>query len=128
MMTVDLTLGLLPDENQLVSSMPSGGHAAATMHSHKSLAARAGSSKHVNAAGGGGGTAGTAARRNQVNIKGLRVDLPLDDEDYLVPSPQSPQQQVRVIRHTYYTHDQHAFQWDRLYRVTNVVDENLPLT
>ena len=77
--------------------MPSGGHAAATMHSHKSLAARAGSSKHVNAAGGGvGGTAGTAARRNQVNIKGLRVDLPLDDEDYLVPSPQSPQQQVRV--------------------------------
>ena len=72
--------------------MPSGGHAAATMHSHKSLAARAGSSKHVNAAG----TAGTAARRNQVNIKGLRVDLPLDDEDYLVPSPQSPQQQVRV--------------------------------
>ena len=75
--------------------MPSGGHAAATMHSHKSLAARAGSSKHVNAAGGGG-TAGTAARRNQVNIKGLRVDLPLDDEDYLVPSPQSPQQQVRV--------------------------------
>ena len=78
--------------------MPSGGHAAATMHSHKSLAARAGSSKHVNAAGGGGGgTAGTAARRNQVNIKGLRVDLPLDDEDYLVPSPQSPQQQVRVI-------------------------------
>ena len=71
--------------------MPSGGHTAATMHSHKSLAGRAGSSKHVNAAGGG---TATAARRNQVNIKGLRVDLPLDDEDYLVPSPQSPQQQV----------------------------------
>ena len=88
--------------------MPSGGHAAATMHSHKSLAARAGSSKHLNAAG----AAGTAAaRRNQVNIKGLRVDLPLDDEDYLVPSPQSPQQQVRKS-HTHTTHS--MLSWDML--------------
>ena len=71
----------------MVSSMPSGGHAA-TMHSHKSHGSRntVGSSKQqINAAG--------PMRRNQVNIKGLRVDLPLDDEDYLVPSPQSPQQQ-----------------------------------
>ena len=80
--------------------MPSGGHAT-TMHSHKSLADRsraAGSSKHISAAGGGGTTMPAVARRNQVNPSrrnpGLRVDLPLDDEDYLVPSPHSPQQQV----------------------------------
>jgi len=68
--------------------MPSGGHAA-TLHSHKSLAdrSRMGSSKQIN-------TMRDNPRRNQVNIKGLRVDLPLDDEDYLVPSPQSPQQQL----------------------------------
>ena len=89
-----MTVTPIADENQLVSSMPSGGHAT-TLHSHKSLADRsraaaAGSSKHINAAG----MATAVARRNQVNIKGLRVDLPLDDEDYLVPSPQSPQQQL----------------------------------
>ena len=49
----------------MVSSMPSGGHAA-TLHSHQSHAM--GSSKQIN---------GTAARRNQVNKKGLRVELPV---------------------------------------------------
>ncbi len=38
---------------------------------------------------GSGGTSSSGGRR-RVNVAGLRLDLPVDDEDYLVPSPQSP--------------------------------------
>ena len=45
-------------------------------------------------AGGGLNTMSSVSKgpRPPVTVAGLRLDLPLDDEDYLMPSPQSPMQ------------------------------------
>ncbi|XP_059088184.1 epidermal growth factor receptor-like isoform X2 [Tigriopus californicus] len=66
-------LKLLEDDN--ASSMPNGYPSANTLHSQKSL-----SHQGMN----------TASRRGMAAAAGLRLELPVDEEDYLVPSPQSP--------------------------------------
>eukprot|EP00094_Tigriopus_californicus_P003834 TCALIF_03690-PA protein Name:"Similar to Egfr Epidermal growth factor receptor (Drosophila melanogaster)" AED:0.16 eAED:0.16 QI:552/0.71/0.75/1/0.71/0.75/8/642/992 len=62
-------------EDDNASSMPNGYPSANTLHSQKSL-----SHQGMN----------TASRRGMAAAAGLRLELPVDEEDYLVPSPQSP--------------------------------------
>ena len=68
------------DGNGVVSQMPNG-----TLHSHKSAHAQ----HRLSAAMAAAHQAHTGPRPPGT-VAGLKLDLPLDDEDYLVPSPQSP--------------------------------------
>jgi hypothetical protein len=104
MFTNVLEFSFLSEDDQ-VSSMPNGHHLGphATLHSQHSLAHQSRMvGGHVGSTAGiGAGTNGSGRKR--VNVAGLRLELPLDDEDYLVPSPQSPfqpqQQQQQQQQH-----------------------------
>ena len=80
--------------DDMVSSMPSG-LPSGTLSQKSYLAppppgrGRTGTAKSSSTS--------SSTRSRPVTVAGLRLDLPVDDEDYLVPSPQSPFQSAPPV-------------------------------